>query len=238
MNDDMTHNSIPVPGDDAEAQDFVPVWQGELEVLPGAKSLSLPADLPRVNIGQPEIWTARAKFGPAWVAPAGDCEFHVMRFAVNLAPRNRQVIAEAILTARLSCDARTRTPPIAYDLFPRETLTERQRNLTFSLGPDLKFTSQVSVSLGKVELKVPLKSVAASVRAFGLGQSVAYWRYEHQNEQPLAGVRETWMVVKSAASATNVRVSLQLEAAIQSALGPLRLGIPQQEQAALSWLLA
>jgi hypothetical protein len=219
-------------------------WEGHLAPLwtPDQQSWALgpmpkdAASLPRVTLGEPVWWPAErameAETGKRWVPPAGGRQYLLLRLACTLHPpaEGRARYAEAVLATYLR-PAQGGGQVVAHDLYPQRLTAENKGTFTVGLGPDLKFAEVVDVSLLEVGAEIEYRRAFPIIQGYGLGESRAYWRFAHHATHPLLGSQSVYAVLDAPGDASGVRLSIELVATLETRLGPVRLGLPQEARA-------
>ena len=211
-------------------------WEGQLEPL--AETFKGPAALPRVTLGEPVWWPAaqalETETGKKWTPPAGGRAYTLLRLACTLHPpaEARSHYTGATLIAYLR-PARGGGAVVAHDLHPQQRTVEETGTIKVGLGPDLKF-GPLDVSLLELGAEIEYPQVYPVVQGYGLGESRPYWRFLAHSAHPLQGCQHVYAVLDAPAGAGGVRLSVELDAALETRWGPLRLGLPQEARAHLS----
>jgi hypothetical protein len=166
-----------------------------------------------VRIGRAEWWFASDLFGPNWKPPQGDDTYLLVRLAYSLRPQEDNEVEEAHLEAKLSCPGAV-CEPVAFELFPREVTEESKRDVKLKLEPSLKI-KEVGASAGSVETTIHMDRVEPIVTAFGIGTSVAEWRFRKHKLHPLLGARTVYLILAYPSSAGRVQLALDLKANVR-----------------------
>lgn len=216
-------------------------WQGELV----APAVTLSGKGPRsivVTIGQPEVWPAAEALetvvGQKWTPPLGDADFWLLRLACTLRePPGRPTLTEAQQRLHLRPRNRRadRRTAYAFSLFPDRLSVEDKGEVSAQLGPELKFASGAGVSVGEIGATLQLRQVFPVIQSYGAGEPEAGWLFRAHEAYPLDGSQFAYAVLAARAGAGGIRASVELVATVQTQIGPLRLGLPEEAHAHLSF---
>lgn len=187
-----------------------PIFDGTLSAPVGAVRSD---DAVRVRIGRPEWWFASDLLGTDWKPPQGDDTYLLVRLAYSIAPQEDNEVEDAHLEATLSCHGAA-NEPVAFELFPREVTEKSKRDVKLKLEPSLKI-KEVEASAGSVETTIHMDTVEPVVTAYGIGTSVAEWRFRKHKLHPLLGTRTVYMILAYPSSAGHIQLSLDLKANVR-----------------------
>lgn len=216
-------------------------WEGYLQ--PQGEVVRKAVILPRVTLGEPVWWPAEqaleSETGRTWTPPGGNQRYTLVRLACTLhRPREeRSHYVEATLHAYLRA-ARGSGQVVAHDLYPQQRSAEQTGAFKFSLRPDLRFADTVDLSLMGVGAEIEYRQVFPVIQGFGLGESSPYWQFTRHATYPLLGCQFVYALLATPADVGGVRMTVELVATWETRLGPLRVGLPEDERAHISRIIA
>ena len=144
-------------------------------------------------------------------APGHDT-YLLVRLASGLAPQEDNEVEDVDLAAKLSCHGAALVA--AFELFPREVTEKSKRDVSLKLEPSLKM-KEVEASVGSVETTIHMDTVEPVVTAFGIGTSIAEWRFRKHKLHPLLGARTVYMILAYPSSAAHIELALDLKANVR-----------------------
>lgn len=208
-------------------------WEGELSA-PGLMMGAGGAAAPVVTVGKPEVWTAEqaleSETGKKWTPPLGEARFWLVRLACTLhPPAGRSAIVsarQALILRPIPASAGTESV-YAHNLFPQRLGVDEKTDLTWSLGPELKFASGAGVKAGEVGATIEFHKVFPVIQAYGLGEASAYWDFQPHAAHPLLGSQFVYAVLAARQPANGLRGHVEVTVSTQSTLGPVRYGLPE-----------
>jgi hypothetical protein len=214
-------------------------WDGYLQP-PGKVVRLTEAPLPRVTLGEPAWWPAEqameSETGVVWTPPAGDRRYTLVRLACTLHPprEERSSYSEVTLTAYLR-PVRGGDRVVAHDLYPQRLAAEQKGTFTVGLGPDLRFSGLVDVSMLQVGAEIEYHQVFPVIQGYGLGESRPYWQFTGHSSHPLLGCQSVYILLAAPADAGGVRLSVELDATWKTRTGGiLRVGLAEKVWANVS----
>ncbi len=211
-------------------------WEGSLEPL--AESFSVRTARPRVTLGQPVWWSAeqamQSETGKQWTPPAGNRRYTLVRLACTLHPPSNPQASFRYTEARLNTYLRPHYGAgsvIAHDLYPQRLSADQKKKYSVGLGPDLKFAQLFEASLFEVGAEIEVNHAFPVVQGYGLGESAPYWQFAHHQARPLLGCQSVYVVLDAPGDAEGARLSVTLNASLETRFGPVRLGLPEEARA-------
>jgi hypothetical protein len=208
-------------------------WEGEMDAsqVVYSASKSIP---PVVTIGTPEIWPVREalenQVGQKWVPPEGSANYWLVRLACTLRePRGWSNITEAQQTLHLrpkNLQADDKDT-YAYSLFPERVNVEDKAEFNISLEPELKF-GEAEFKAGEVGAKIEYRKVFPAIQSYGAGESDPYWIFKPHAARPLDGSQFVYAVVVARAGSDGIQANVFLTVTVETQLGRLRFGTPQE----------
>jgi len=216
-------------------------WEGEL-IAPETMKLAS-AVRPVVTLGRPEIWPVaealEPQVGKPWVPPLSNAAFWLLRLACTLHPVGRfKEIVEAQQTLSLSPvkpNAQADST-YAFSLFPERLTAEEQREMSLSLGPKLKF-GKIEAEGAQAGTKISYRKVFPVIQGYGAGEPTAYWIFKPHSAYPLEGCQFVYAVVAAQTGASGIRGAVELTVNVDTDFGIIRLGLPREARAALSFTI-
>ncbi|MBA3530399.1 MAG: hypothetical protein H0T73_00565 [Ardenticatenales bacterium] len=216
-------------------------WQGTLEAPPNMLKIS-PSDRPVVTIGKAEFWSVPDALSPvvgqAWIGPLGNHHYWLARFACTLhRPRGSSTITEARTQLYLRPQESQAGAGSAYahSLFPERLEAEETGEISALLNPQLTIEAVGEVSVGQVGRKISYRKVFPVIQSFGAGESKPYWEFRPHAARPLEGTQFVYAVLAAPPEAGGVRGNIELIVTVQTEVGPIRLGAPDEAREALSF---
>lgn len=217
-------------------------WDGYLQ--PQGEVIREVAALPRVTLGEPVWWPAEqaieGETGVVWTPPAGDKRYTLVRLTCTLHPprEERSSYSEVTLTAYLR-PVRGGGHVVAHDLYPQRLSAEQKGTFTVGLGPDLRFSGLVDVSLLQVGAEIEYHQVFPVIQGYGLGESRPYWQFTGHSSHQLLGCQSVYILLATPVGAGGVRLSVELDATRKSRRSDiLRVGLPEKAWANVSRTIA
>ena len=218
-------------------------WEGEL-VAPAISYRGLTPRSLVATVGRPEIFPVdkalENEVGRKWTPPLGGADFWLVRLACTLRePGGHENIVEATETLYL----RPKNPAAgadavyAFSLFPDRLGIESKAEFSVGLGPELKFGAAVDLKAGELGAKIEYRKVFPVIQGYGAGESAPAWVFKPHAAFPLAGSQFVYAVVAAKTGANGVRASVALVATVNTQLGPVRLGLPEDASAHVSFTI-
>ena len=212
-------------------------WEGELIASTTTRAINR-AQRPIVTIGQPEIWSVsdalENQVGQKWVPPMGDASYWLVRLACTLRePSGLQSITEAQETLYLHPQNSRAGDGIvyAYSLFPERLSIEDKVEFNISLGPQIKFADGSEFKAGELGAKIDYRKVFPAIQSYGAGESRPYWIFKPHARHPLDGSQFVYAVVVAKGTAGGIRANVLLTVTVETDLGPIRFGPPEEFKA-------
>jgi hypothetical protein len=210
-------------------------WDGQLtQANVSFRSATAP---PRVSLGKPSVWAMdalKAQLGKDWVKPADAQRYALARFDFTLHKPDDE--RARYTNAALHVYLRPRDgagQAFAFDLMPQRVLADDKRAIKFSLEPNLKFAVLGEAGV-KAGIEIEHHNAFPVAQAYGLGEAHPYWQFQNHATAPLLGCQSVYLVVAASGA---VRVSVELQAAVESRFGIVRLGTPEDARENLSWVI-
>jgi hypothetical protein len=199
---------------------------------------------PTVSLGQPQWWNLASlaqEKGEALPAELAlllrDADFYLIQLACSFRPERDSEVS----WARLNVYLRPKTgqeAPIAFDLYPREIHDEIKTNWKVSVAPSLKFaafgSAEIEGKLGEAVTTIEFRKLEPVVIGYGLQQSNPGWDYEKHRNQPLRGVKSSYVIVKKPRGSEAVRLTLDIAADVTTQHGLLSARVSERDRAHLS----
>jgi hypothetical protein len=214
-------------------------WEGELVAPPLAMRTLAHAKLV-ATLGQPEIWTAadamKTQVGQEWKPPLGGADYWLVRLACTLRRPADSAITQATQTLYLRPhnSAAEKTAAYAMSLFPDRLGMEDKAEFNASLKPALKFTP-VELGPGEIGAKITYRKVFPVIQSYGAGEPTAYWIFKPHAAYPLEGTQFVYAVVAAKPGSNGARASVEMIVTTETRFGPVRLGLPEEAKAHVSF---
>jgi len=216
-------------------------WEGELVSPTVARGDSAKAV---VTIGQPEIWNTadalKTQVGQDWSPPMGLEGAWLVRLACTLRnPAGTAKITEATQTLYLrpKNPAADKSTAYALSLFPDRLGVEDKSEFSAGLGPELKFGQDISGKIGVLGIKIEYRKVFPVIQGYGAGESKPYWIFKPHAAYPLEGTQFVYAVIATRPGADGARASVELIVTAETRLGLVRLGLPEEAKAHVSFTI-
>ena len=214
-------------------------WEGEL-ALPETARLYKSAVEERLvaTLGRPEVWPVadalEVEVGKKWAPPVGGAEFWLLRLACTLKnPQGRRHIVESTQTLYLRPKnaAAGDEAVYAYSLFPDRLTVEDKGSWNVKLGPELSFAEVLKFKPGEAGVTIEYRRAFPVIQGYGAGEAIVYWLFRPHAAHPLDGSQFVYAVVAIRPGAEAARATVELTATVETQLGPLRLGLPEEARA-------
>ncbi len=175
--------------------------------------------------------------GKPWVPPLSNAVFWLLRLACTLHPVGRfKEIVEAQQTLSLAPvkpNAQADST-YAFSLFPERLTAEEQREMNLSLGPKLKFL-KIEAEGPQAGTKISYRKVFPVIQGYGAGEPTAYWIFKPHSSYPLEGCQFVYAVIAAKLDTGGIRGAVELTVNVDTDFGIIRLGLPREARAALSF---
>ena len=181
---------------------------------PRVKSLS-PAEIKSINFTKPDHHYAVVKLG---------CELD----SGNDARKIKAGFVSAKVSVPIWGDGKAYTKVFA--LFPIELRQGMPQAVKLKLEPSVEIASTVKAGLGSLETDVLVGQVAPSIVGFkGDHEMRPYWNLEHNNQAPLYGMRNFWLLLEVPPVSKSCFISCIITTALQTQAGPIYLGPKEKD---------
>lgn len=198
---------------------------------------------PVCAIGKPEVWAAEdavePQTGQPWTPPLGGADFWLVRLACTLRdPSGRLEIVEATHSLFLKpVQEAPGAEAYAFSMIPDRLGIEDKANLTFTLGPELKFAGGVEVKAGEIGATIDYRKVFPVIQGYGAGRALCEWKFKPHRAHPIDGTQFVYAVVATRPSSTTAQAHVELSARVDTKLGPVHLGLPKEAKAHVAFAI-
>lgn len=190
------------------------------------------AHAPVVTLGQPRCL---GQFGADYPLPietkklAEKADYFLVRLACSFRPQRDSQVDYAKLSTFLQPRA-GKTPPIAFDIYPRSVYKPVEGEFNVSIAPGLKFAKVAELSVGQASTTIQFQELQPVIIGAGIQQADPSWEFERHRGQPVRGSRFLYLIVERPRSAEAVRIILDITADVRTKCGLLAATLKEQDR--------